>query len=180
MASKFSYRRLEMVLVLLGLLIAILAWRYPHLPAGTVTETRESGEDHLRHGDDLVDLSKEAQSVAEGLPSDLSTRRTGLELPSSSSTPLPAPEFPAEVALRDGEQSVLLTGRASVGIQFNQLGSERFLTLHVNAEDGDRSHTMLGTGTRFPFRVAGVTYQVSLLVADYDERTARLRIDRTN
>jgi len=89
-----------------------------------------------------------------------------------------ASELPAEFTLGDGEQKVLLSGQASVGIQFNQIGEEQFLTLRINSSEGSDSHPVLSTGARFPFRQGGSEYFVSVLRFDYAARTAVLRVDR--
>jgi hypothetical protein len=88
-----------------------------------------------------------------------------------------APDLPTEFMLGDGEQKVLLSGQASVGIQFNQIGEERFLTLRINSSGGSANHAILSTGARFPFRQGGSEYYVSVLRFDYTARTALLRVD---
>ena len=89
-----------------------------------------------------------------------------------------ASELPAEFTLADGDQKVLLAGQASVGIQFNQIGEERFLTLRINSSEGSANHAILGTGARFRFRQAGSEYYASVLRLDYAAKTAVLRVDR--
>lgn len=102
--------------------------------------------------------------------------------PPGTHPPLPqprAPEFPLEVTLRDNEQTVFLSGRASVGVQFNQIGEEQFLTVRINTGTKSRSEAVLGGGARLPLLVGNMEYVVSVLGIDYSEKTAHVRVDRT-
>jgi hypothetical protein len=95
--------------------------------------------------------------------------------------PLPqprAPEFPLEVTLRDNEETVFLSGRASVGVQFNRIGEEQFLTVRINTGTDSRSEAVLGGGARLPLQVGNTEYVVSVLGIDYSEKTAHVRVDR--
>lgn len=89
-----------------------------------------------------------------------------------------ARELPAEFTLQDGEQKVLLSGQASVGIQFNQIGEERFLTLRITSSGGSENHPVLGAGGRFRFQHAGSEYYVSILSFDSAAKTAVLQVDK--
>jgi hypothetical protein len=65
-----------------------------------------------------------------------------------------------------------------VGIQFNQIGEEQFLTLRINSSEGSQNHPILGTGGRFRFQHAGSEYYASVLSFDYAAKTAMLRVDQ--
>jgi hypothetical protein len=56
--------------------------------------------------------------------------------PSASPRPDP-PVFPLDYTLRDGEQRTILGDQASVAAEFNQVGSEGFVTLRVGTTEGE-------------------------------------------
>ena len=175
--SKLSNGRLQVILAVLGLFVAILAWRCPYLPQPPATETGQPPPEE-ETGKDLDEGSAEPQVAPENLPREPSGGTTRSQPPPPPLTAAPAPEVPAEFTLANGEQRVLLSGQAAVGVEFNQISGERFFTLRVSDQEGSIPHAVLGSVARFPFRVAGAEYQVSVLAADYDEKTVRLRIDR--
>lgn len=100
---------------------------------------------------------------------------------SPPSPPADAPSLPLEFTLRDGEQRTFLGDQASVAAEFNQVGSENFVTLRVGTtEGGSVPHAILDTdtGARFPVRVAGSEYSVYVLSIDKAARTVGVRISR--
>jgi hypothetical protein len=89
------------------------------------------------------------------------------------------PTFPLDFTLRDGEQRTFLGDQASVAAEFNQIGSEDFVTLRVGTTEGESvPHAVLGAGARFPIRVAGTDYSVYVLSVDKTARTVGVRISR--
>ena len=165
------YTKLAGIAAVLGVIIAFLAWRYPHTqplvdaapesseysppaPPGGAPETSEAP-------------ARPPEKVSPPSPRDIPPNRP------------PQAEAPSEFTLRDGEQKVLLSGQASVGVQFSQIGEERFLTLHINVGNEETSHAVLAPGARFPLRIQGAQYYISLLRLDLSGMTARIRIDRT-
>lgn len=163
------YVKLGVLVAILGVIITFLAWQYPHTPP--VSTTPEGSEHSPSVPPGGVPQTSEAparppEKVPPQSPRDI--------LPSRP----PQSEAPFEFTLRDGEQQVLLSGQASVGVQFNQVGEERFLTLHINAGNEETSHAVLAPGARFPLRIQGAQYYISLLRLDLSGMTARIRIDR--
>jgi hypothetical protein len=91
------------------------------------------------------------------------------------------PTFPLDFTLRDGEQRTLLGDQASVAAEFNQIGSEDFVTLRVGTTAGESvPHAVLGAGARFPIHVAGNSYSVYVLSVDKTARTVGVRISRNS
>jgi hypothetical protein len=94
---------------------------------------------------------------------------------------LDRPALPLEFTLRDGEQQTFLGDQASVAAEFNQVGSEDFVTLRVGTTEGESvPHAVLGAGARFPVRVAGRDYSVYVLSVDKTARTVGVRISRNS
>lgn len=89
--------------------------------------------------------------------------------------------FPLDFTLYDGEQRTFLGDQASVAAEFNQIGSEDFVTLRVGTTEGESvPHAVLGAGARFPVRVAGSEYSVYVLSVDKSARTVGVRISRNS
>jgi hypothetical protein len=100
--------------------------------------------------------------------------------PTTSSQPV-EPTLPLDFTLRDGEQRTFLGDQASVAAEFNQVGSEDFVTLRVGTTEGESvPHAVLGAGARFPVRVAGNKYSVYVLSVDKTARTVGVRISRNS
>ncbi len=138
-----------------------------------VTEIANTTKDANDGKDVKVDFGAESPGPEPGQK--LDRQVPVLHPPRSART---APELPTEFTLSEGEQKVLLAGQASVGIQFNQIGEEQFLTLRINSSEGSENHAILGTGGRFRFQHDGSEYYVTVLRFDYTARTAALRVDR--
>lgn len=97
----------------------------------------------------------------------------------SSRLPQPRPPEPTyEFTLRDNGQTVILSGQASVGVQFNKIGEEQFLTVHINTGTASRSEAVFGGGVRLPLQLGNTEYAISILGIDYSEKTAHVRVDR--
>lgn len=91
------------------------------------------------------------------------------------------PAFPLDFTLYDGEQRTFLGDQASVAAEFNQIGTEEFITLRVGSTEGESvPHAVLGTGARFPVRVAGGEYSVYVLSVNKSARTVGIRISRNS
>jgi hypothetical protein len=89
--------------------------------------------------------------------------------------------LPLDFTLRDGEQRPFLGDQASVAAEFNQIGSEDFVTLRVSTTEGESvPHAVLGTGPPFSVRVAGREYSVYVLSVDKTARTIKVRISRNS
>jgi hypothetical protein len=87
------------------------------------------------------------------------------------------PAFPLDFTLRDGEQRTFSDDQASVAAEFNQIGSEDFVTLRVGTTGGESvPHAVLRAGARFPVSVAGSEYSVYVLRVDNSARTVEIRI----
>ena len=86
--------------------------------------------------------------------------------------PAEAAETPAEVTLRDGDQTTVLGDRASLGVVFRQIGEEEVVTVSVNGEP----HAVLGTGARFSLSAGGKSYTVYVLHVDSEAKSVRLRV----
>lgn len=162
------YTKLGVILAVLGLILGYLYWRYPLQSWGIGAPQGDTAEPLHTSG---ATGTKAEPPEPEPTPSP----------PESTDRPPhteeAASELPAEFTLSDGEQKVLLSGQASVGIQFNQIGEERFLTLRINSAEGSVNHAILGTSARFRFRQGGSDYYVSVLRLDYAARAAVLRVD---
>jgi hypothetical protein len=100
--------------------------------------------------------------------------------------PLPPPRrdppaFPLDFTLHDGEQRTFLDDQASVAAEFNQIGSEDFVTLRIGTTEGESvPHAVFGAGARFPVRVAQSDYSVYVLSVDKSARTVGVRISRNS
>jgi len=155
------------IATVLSLILYVHASRSPSASTSLTTNTTTDVMDDTPSGETGTTVGSAAEEPKKETPSPLPPR--------SEMTPR---ELPAEFTLSDGDQKVLLSGQASVGIQFNQIGEERFLTLRINSSEGSENHPILGTGGRFPFRQAGSEYYVSVLRFDHAARTAVLRVDK--
>src|SRR5688500_1302206 len=141
--------KFQAIVAALALLLAFLAWRYP------VFQEVPPEDPQVLPGDTPGGSSGETKNT-DPEPQDFPGKPPAGKGSSKAvlpSRPAPAPEVPAEFTLLDGEQKVLLSGRASVGIQFNQVGEERFLTLRINSDGGPQVHAILGAAARYSFRV---------------------------
>ncbi len=85
--------------------------------------------------------------------------------------------MPSEFELADGEQKVVLAGRASVAVEFNRQGEIDFLTVRVATGDESVPKAVLGAGERIKFHLGGRTYYVSVLRIDRVQKTVALRVD---
>ncbi|MEA2604115.1 MAG: hypothetical protein QOF89_5107 [Acidobacteriota bacterium] len=91
------------------------------------------------------------------------------------------PGLPLEFTLHDGDQKTFLEDQASVAAEFNQVGSEEFVTLKVGTTEGEPvPHAVLGAGARYTFRLSGNTYSVYVLSVDKSARTVGVRISRSS
>jgi hypothetical protein len=165
------YTKLGVLLAVVGLVLGYLYWRHP-LPSSGIAAPLEvtPGPALTSDGDGTT-----GEGAGDGPGPDPPPPEPPVHPPRTQET---ATELPAEFTLSDGEQKVLLSGQASVGVQFNEIGEERFLTLRINSSEGSANHAILGTGARFRFRQAGSEYYASVLRLDYAAKTAVLRVDR--
>ena len=165
--KEVFYAKLGLILTVLGLILGYLYWRHPWQPA-----SQEGAVDTTRTGGDTETVTESPEPEPEPTP----PPPKPVDRPPR--TEKAASELPVEFTLSDGEQKVLLSGQASVGIQFNQIGEEKVLTLRINSSEGSENHAIPNTGARFRFREAGLEYYVSVLRFDYAARTAVLRVDK--
>jgi hypothetical protein len=84
---------------------------------------------------------------------------------------------PLEFDLADNEQKIVLSGRASLAIQFNNISGEEFPTLRLNIGEESTPYPILGSGKRIRFECAGRDYYVSVLGIDISDKVVRLRVD---
>lgn len=107
-------------------------------------------------------------------------QETGAESPSAPPHRDP-PFLPLEFTLHDGDQRTFLGDQASVAAEFNQIGSEDFVTLKVGTTEGEPvPHAVLGAGARFPVRVAGNDYSIYVLSVDKTAHTIGVQISRNS
>jgi hypothetical protein len=165
------YTKLGVILAVLGLISGYLFWRYPLQSRGSAGSLEGA-------------LGPTLTSDGNGTTGERLGSGPGPDPPRPKPPAPPPPtqqatsELPAEFTLSDGEQKVLLSGQVSVGIQFNHIGEEQFLTLRINSSEGSKNQAILGTGGRLRFRNANSEYYVSILRFDNAARTAMLRVDR--
>jgi hypothetical protein len=83
-----------------------------------------------------------------------------------------------EIELRDGEQDVILSGQASLAVEFNRIGNEKFVTLRIFAGDASTAHAVLSSTARYDFELEGQIYYINVLRVDFSSKSVRLRVDR--
>jgi hypothetical protein len=169
--AEGPYAKLAVLVAVLGVIIAFLAWRYPS-PSPVVSIPPETPE---RTPLAPVDIDNEETPDDAARKSEEILRRSPRP---TSPSPTPSPEVPLEFTLENGEQKVLLSGQAAVSAQFNQLGEENFLTLHIAAGGESTPYAALVPGKRLTLRIQEKEYYLSLLRLDLSGKTARIRIDR--
>jgi hypothetical protein len=84
---------------------------------------------------------------------------------------------PWEFELADSEQKVILSGRASVAVQFNNVSGEEFPTVRLSVGEESTPYPILGTGQRIKFDCGGRSYYVSVLAINETNKVVRLRVD---
>lgn len=84
---------------------------------------------------------------------------------------------PVRVSLGDGEQAVILGGRASLAVAFTRVGEVEFPSLHVEDDSGSKTLPLLGPGGRLEFTAAGQSYVASVLRRDDIAKRLDLQID---
>ena len=91
--------------------------------------------------------------------------------------PPASPALPVHVSLADGEQAVILGGRASLAVAFTQTGEEEFLSLRVQGDGALQTLPLLGPGGRVEFTAAGRHYVASVLRKDLAAKRLDLQVD---
>jgi hypothetical protein len=86
-------------------------------------------------------------------------------------------EIPFEFELADGEQKVVLAGRAFVAVEFNRQGEMEYVTLRVGTGSESVPKAILSAGARIEFHLEGRTHYVSVLRIDRVQKTVALQID---
>jgi hypothetical protein len=121
------------------------------------------------------------------VPTPVTSPATAPTIPPSPPIGTPAPPrhdrpaLPLDFTLHDGEQRTFLGDQASVAAEFNQIGSEDFVTLRVGTTGGESvPHAILGAGARFSVRIAGNSYSVYVVSVDKTARTVGVRISRNS
>jgi hypothetical protein len=84
---------------------------------------------------------------------------------------------PVRVSLGDGEQAVILGGRASLAVAFTRVGEKEFPSLRVEDDSGPRTLALLGPGGRLELTAAGRTYVASVLRRDDVAKRLDLQVD---
>jgi len=136
-------------------------------PSGKATVSEQSTPSpttNVPSSQEKPPIRAEKQSPPESL-----TRR--------SAPTIPHTEPPWEFGLEDGEQKVILSGRVTLSIQFNNVAGEEFPTLRLSVGDESTPHALLGAGERFKFSSKGRPYYVSVLSIDQSSKTVRIRVD---
>lgn len=86
-------------------------------------------------------------------------------------------EEPLRVSLGDGEQAVILNGKASLAVAFTRVGEEAFPSLRVEGDSGPKTLALLGPGGRLEFTAAGRNYVASVLRRDDIAKRLYLQVD---
>jgi hypothetical protein len=166
------FTRLGAIATVIGVIVAVIGvaitWYYAQKRVEVAEIPRSAATPSPTPG-----LQPSPQPAETGAPPEGDTRKAS-EPPHSD-----PPVLPLELTLRDGEQRTVLGDQASVAAEFNQIGSEEFVTLRVGTADGESvPHAVLGAGARYPFSLAGSDYSVYVLSVDKAARTVRVRISR--
>lgn len=154
------------VVAVLGVIIAFLAWRCPHSPRPSSLQ---------------VESETPTNQVVPPVPSSRISSTSAEISPQVPPQPFTAvqrrSEAPVEFDLRDGEQKVLLSGQLSVGVKFNSIEGESFLTLLVTTGAKAMPYAIVTPNARLIIAAEGKKYYLSLLSQDDSSRIAHLRID---
>ncbi len=84
---------------------------------------------------------------------------------------------PLRVSLGDGEQAVILGGRASLAVAFTRIGEEEFPSMRVEGDGGPKTLALLGAGGRLEFTAAGSRYVASVLRKDLAAKRVDIQVD---
>ena len=88
---------------------------------------------------------------------------------------------PLEFSLSNGEQTVLLAGQATVGVEFNSVGEENLVTVRTHSPGREpETRAVLGTNPsdRFDLTAGGKEYSVVILRVDYEAGRVKFQLDR--
>jgi hypothetical protein len=165
--------------VILGVIAIIVAIAVPWYYAQSRVEVTEAPEPFATPPSETAaptPVPSPSASPAETVTS----QETVAESPSAPPHRDP-PFLPLEFTLHDGDQKTFLGDQASVAAEFNQIGSQHFVTLKVGTTEGEPApYPVLGAGARFFVRVAGNDYSVYVLSVDKTARTVEVRISRNS
>lgn len=183
-ALRFPYRTVMLVIAAVGCgvtvlacVVAVLAWRFPQLPRGEVDViAKGSGETVVVEGGADQSGPPEETPPAGGpiIPAGNPPPGTGGV---TERKPPASPALPVHVSLTDGEQAVILGGRASIAVSFTQIGEEEFPSLRVEGDGAPKTLALLGPGGRVEFTAAGRRYVASVLRKDLAAKRLDLQVD---
>ncbi len=88
-------------------------------------------------------------------------------------------EQPFEAFLQDGQQLVILGGRASVAAEFSRVGEVEVPTVHLWTDGAEQlNYALLNAGMRIEFKSGGNHYVASVLDVDEVDRLIHIKINR--
>lgn len=165
--------RLKTGATIVGAVAALGAWLLPGGIRSCRMETvaSSSKEAQVQTAPETPDLSapKESERVEP-----LAARRkieNGLADKSPDSSP-------QEFSLANGEQKILLSGRAGLSAEFTEVSGVGFVTLRVNVDDQSTPYALSHSGERIKFRCAASDYYLSVMSIDNTAEKVQLRVDR--
>lgn len=166
--------RLRTIAILLTAVAAVGAWLLPRASILLVKVAAPTSSPQL------VERADERQSAtpSEGkeTPAEVARDNEG-SLNSREEPKTHNDEPPWEFDLADNEQKVILSGRASVAVQFNNVSGEEFPTVRLSVGDESTPYPVLGAGKRIQFECGGRSYYVSVLAINETDKVVRLRVD---
>jgi hypothetical protein len=170
-AMEGFHAKLASLAAVVGVIIAFLAWRYPHPPGNSnpppssvipisqvPPATPRGGKNGSPHRPPVP-----AENRSKTLPRSITANQPKLGI--------------TQFTLIDGEQKVFLSGQVAVGIQFSQFGEERFSTILLTIDNKTNSYAMLTPTARIYFTLGETRYYLSILNQNSADRNAQLRID---
>jgi hypothetical protein len=145
---------------LVAILVAYLAWQYPEAPRTGPKNSDPVGATTTptATGPETNDIPRPSHSPTPDLPSAPSCR--SLEIATLKAT---AP-------------SMVASGLVTLSITPGQLGSEKFLTLGINSDTESRVETVLGASGRYSFKTSAGTYIINVTQVDFDTNTMTVQV----
>jgi hypothetical protein len=161
-----------------SVLITVIIWIYPrdHWP-GVSRAERTGAEQTPETSSPLVPTPPPPGDIASGIAGEEDPLVPLGSPPAGTGNKHGVAEMLSEFELADGEQKVVLAGRASVAVEFNRQGQIDFVTVRVGTGGESVPKAVLGAGERIEFHLGGRTYYVSVLRIDRVQKTVALRID---
>jgi len=169
---------LKTVAVFLSAIAALGAWLFPRDATTRVEVVNSTSSSQapakvkVIEGRDLPPANREGQSAQ--MVKAANPQRSTIAVEASKAR---SERPPWEFDLADNEQKVLLSGRASVAVQFNNVSGEEFPTVRLSVGDESTPYPVLGAGKRIQFECGGRSYFVSVLAINETDKVVRLRVD---